>query len=41
MDVLQGVVICAVALADARLRDAIANAVVRPVSEPAAGASVT
>lgn len=41
MDVLQGVVICAVALADARLREAVANAVVRPVAKPAEGATAT
>ena len=39
MDVLQGVVICAVALADARLRGAIANVVVRPVAKPSARGS--
>jgi len=38
MDVLQGVVICAVALADARLRDVVTSAVVRPIAKPATGA---
>ena len=41
MDVLQGVVICAVALADARLRESIASAVMQPIAKPAAGESVT
>lgn len=39
MDVLQGVVICAVALADARLRETVSNMIVRP--NPAPGASVS
>jgi len=38
MDVLQGVVICAVALADARLRAAAVDAVTRPIAKPARGA---
>ncbi len=41
MDVLQGVVICVVALADARLREAVANVVVRPIAKPTPGANVS
>lgn len=36
MEVLQGVVICAVALADARLRAAVADAATRPLAKPGA-----
>ena len=38
MDVLQGVVICAVALADSRLRAAAVDVVTRPIAKPARGA---
>jgi simple sugar transport system permease protein len=40
MDVIQGVVICAVALADARLRAAVSEALVRPTAKPPIGADV-